>query len=97
MSVRKLSKQQWAFEIKRAMRVRDAQNKKLREAKFTYYERFIGKALPLSIFLGLAAIFLLIWLYGWREFFKFLLSWIVSLTLVATGAYYLWRTYEKQL
>jgi hypothetical protein len=97
MSVRKLSKEQWAFEVKRAMTVRDRQQKKMRQAKFLYFERILDKALPISILIGLTAMSLLVWLYGWVEFFKFFLSWIVSLTLVATGAYYLWKSYEKQL
>lgn len=92
---RKLSKQQWEFEIRRAMRVRESQRRKLRKAKFAVYERSVGRALPLSILLGLIAATALILLYGWREFFKFFLSWCVSLTLVATGAYYLWKHYEK--
>ncbi len=97
MPTRKLNQQQWEFEIKRAMRVKDAQQRRMRKAKFAYFERYLSKFMPLPIILGLLALFLLIHLYGWREFFKFFLSWIVSLTLVATGAYYLWKYYERRL
>ena len=94
---RKLTPQQWEFEIKRALRVRESQQRKMRKAKFAFFEKVLGKTLPLSMAIGLTAAVLLIVLYGWREFFKFFLGWIVSLTLVATGAYYLWKHYEKKL
>lgn len=97
MPTRKLSKEQWEFEIKRALRVRDAQRERMRKAKYRYFERFLGRFLILPYVIGLSAIVALIYFYGWQEFFKFFLSWIVSLTLVAAGAYYLWKYYERQL
>jgi hypothetical protein len=97
MTIRKLSQEEWAYEINRAMQVRDVQRQKMSKAKFTYVDRVIRRLLPLPYIIGAIAIFLLIYLYGWAEFFKFFLSWCVSLTLVATGAYYVWKYYERQL
>lgn len=94
---RKLSSREWEFEVKRALKVRESQKERMRKQKFKFFEKVLNKALPLSILIGLTAITLIITIYGWREFFKFLLSWMVSLTLVATGAYYLWKSYEKEL
>lgn len=95
--VRKLSKEQWAYEIQRAMRVRDGQRSHMRRAKYQYFDRLFGKLLWLPYLLGLLAIILLVAIYGWREFFKFFLGWIVSLTIVAAGAYHLWKYYERQI
>lgn len=94
---RKLTKEQWAYEINRSKYVRDVQRSKMRKAKYQYFEGIMSRLMPLPVILGVIAMILLFALYGWREFLKFLLSWIVSLTLVATGAYYLWKTYEKRL
>lgn len=94
---RKLTKSEWEWEVKRAMAVRAGQKKQLRKAKFAYFEKYLGKLMPLPIIIGLLAVFLIVYIYGWREFFKLFLSWIVSLTLVATGAYYIWKQYEQQL
>ncbi len=97
MAVRKLTQDEWAYEINRAMQVRDVHRQKLSQAKFTYFDKVIRRLLPLPYIIGAIAIFLLIYLYGWAEFFKFFLSWCVSITLVATGAYYVWKYYERQL
>ena len=97
MAVRKLSQEEWAYEINRASQVRNVQRQKMTHAKFTYVDRYISRLMPLPYIIGGIAIFLLIYLYGWAEFFKFFLSWCVSLTLVATGAYYVWKYYERQL
>ena len=97
MPPRKLSKAQWEFEIKRAMRVREAQQARMRRAKYRYVDNVMRRFLFLPLIIGLAAMVALLVIYGWKEFFKFLLAWTVSLTLVATGAYYLWKRYEKDL
>lgn len=97
MAVRKLSREQWAYEISRAQKVRDVQREKLRQTKFQYYEHVVSRLMPLPYLIGGTAIILLIVLYGWGVFFEFFLSWCVSFTLVATAAYYLWKHYEKEL
>lgn len=97
MAIRRLTKEEWAYEIERAKHVRTSQRVKLKKAKFVYFDKLINKIIPLPYIIGATAIILLIVLYGWKEFFKFFLSWCVSLTLVATGAYYLWKYYEKQI
>ncbi len=97
MSVRRLTKEEWAYEIQRAERLRDVQRVKLKRAKYVYVDRLFGRLMPLPYIIGFSAAVTLFLLYGWREFLKFFLSWCVSLTLVATGAYHLWKYYEKQL
>jgi hypothetical protein len=97
MPVRKLSKEQWAYEIQRAGHVRDVQRVKIREAKFHYFEHYIGRWMPLPYLIGATAAAMLYILYGPKEFFKFFLSWCVSLTIVMTTGYYIWKYYERQL
>jgi len=97
MPVRKLTHDQWAYEIKRAESVRGIQREKIKSAKFVYFDKVIGKFMPLPYIIGIGAAALLFFLYGPKEFFKFFLSWCVSVTLVATGAYYVWKYYEKQI
>lgn len=97
MTIRKLSKEQWAYEINRSKRVRTNQRRKMQRAKFHYYDKIISRLMPLPFMIGGIAIVLLILLYGWNEFFKFFLSWCVSLTFVATGAYYIWKYYESKI
>lgn len=97
MVVRKLTQEQWAYEINRAKQVRDVQRQKITFAKFRYFDTVISRVMPLPYIVGAIAIFLIIYLYGWAEFFKMFLGWCVSLTLVATGAYYIWKYYERQL
>lgn len=94
---RRLSTQEWAYEIRRALRVREEQRRRMQKAKYAYAERFLGRLIVLPVLLGIGAMTAMVLLYGWREFFKFLLSWVVSLTLVAMGAYYLWKYYERKL
>ena len=97
MTVRKLSKEQWAYEIQRAEQVRGVQRIKIRKAKYAYFDHYVSKMMPLPYIIGITAALLLLILYGWAEFFKFFLSWCVSFTIVATGAYYVWKYYERQL
>ena len=97
MAVRKLTQDEWAYEINRALQVRDVQRQKLSQTKFHYFDQVIRRLLPLPYIIAAIAIFLLIYLFGWTVFFEFFLSWCVSLTLVATGSYYVWKYYEKHL
>jgi len=97
MTPRKLTMEEWAYETNRAQQVRTVQRQKMGRAKFVYYERIIGRLMPLPYIIGGVAIILIIVLYGWAEFFKFFLSWCVSVTLVATAAYYVWKHYEREL
>ncbi|MBR9702428.1 hypothetical protein GOV10_00185 [Candidatus Woesearchaeota archaeon] len=97
MSVRKLSKNEWSFEVRRALKFREQQKKQIKKSKYAYIDKVLGKWMPLPYLLGLVAAFSLFFFFGWKEFLKFFLGWIVSLTLVAGGAYYIWRRYEKLL
>ena len=91
---RKISKEQWEYEIKRALRVRESQRQKIKKKKYKYFDKVIKKYMPLPFIIGGICIILLIAIYGWKEFFKFLLAWIVSLTLVAAAAFYTWKYIE---
>jgi len=97
MSVRKLSKEAWSFEVQRAMKMRENNREKLRAAKWAYYERVVGRLMPIPYLIGAGAAIALLLMYGWAEFLKFFLGWIVSLTIIASGAYHLWKYYERRL
>ena len=93
---RKISKAEWDFEVKRALKIRELNTEKMRRSKYTYFETYMKKWMPLPIIIGLIAALSLLYFYGIKEFFKFFLSWIVNMTIIATAAYYLWKYFEKQ-
>lgn len=93
----KISKEQWKYEVTRAIRIREDNKKKLRKHKYKYYDKVLSKYMPLPFIIGFICIILLIIIYGWSEFFKFLLAWIVNLTIIAAIAFYIWRHVEDKL
>lgn len=95
--VRKVTPQQWAYEINRASQVRDAQKKRVRHLKFQYYENVLSKLMPVPIIVGLTAIVLLMYFYGWRELGKMALSWVVSITIISTLVYHMFKKFESEL
>lgn len=97
MKTRKVSKEEWDFEVKRVIRTRKANRQKMQRTKYLLYEKILGKYMPVPYLLGVAAAVLLIVIYGWTEFFKFFLSWVVSVTIIATLAYHLWKYYEEKI
>jgi hypothetical protein len=96
-SVRKISPEQWSYEISRAMEVRKNQRRRVRNLKFRYYERVLGKMMPIPIIIGLTAIILLIKFYGWQDLGKMALSWVVSVTIVSTIIYHMFKRFEAEL
>jgi hypothetical protein len=94
---RKVTKEEWEFEVNRAMKVRKVQAAKMKQAKYAYFNNIIKKIMPFPYIIGGAAVITLYVLYGWKEFLKFFLSWVVSMTLIATAAYYIWKHYEEEL
>ncbi len=95
--VRKVTPEQWAYEINRAVQVRDAQKKRARQLKFHYYEDVLSKVMPVPIIIGLTAIILLMYFYGWKELGKLALSWIVSVTIISTLVYHMFKKFEEEL
>ena len=94
---RKISKEEWDFEVKRALKIRELNTEKMKRSKYAYFDLHVKKWMPLPIIIGVIAALLLFYFYGINEFFKFFLSWIVSMTIIATAAYYLWKHYEKKV
>ena len=95
--VRKVTSEQWAYEINRAIKLRDAQHKRARKLKFRYYEEVLSKLMPIPIIVGLTAIVLLMYFYGWRELGKLTLSWVVSVTIISTIVYHMFKRFEAEL
>lgn len=95
--VRKVTPEQWAYEIKRAKKVRAAQKTRARRLKFRYYDKILSKLMPLPIIIGLTAIVLLMYIYGWRELGKLALSWVVSVTIISTLVYHMFKKFEAEI
>jgi len=95
--VRKVTPQQWAYEINRAIKVRDTNKKRARKLKYRYYERVLSKLMPVPIIIGLTAIILLLSFYGWKELGKLALSWLVSVTIISTIVYHMFKRFEAEL
>jgi hypothetical protein len=95
--VRKVSPEQWAYEINRAAHVRMMQKEKARKLKFHYYEEYLSKLMPLPILIGGAAILLIIHFYGWQDLGKLALSWLVSVTIISTIIYHMFKRFEAEL
>lgn len=95
--VRKVTSEQWAYEINRAIKVRDTQKRRARTLKFKYYEDVLSKLMPVPILIGITAIILLMSLYGWRELGKLALSWVVSITIISTLVYHMFKRFEAEL
>ncbi len=96
-AVRKVSPEQWSYEIHRAMEVRKANKVKAQRLKFRYYERVLGKLMPVPIVIGLTAIVLLIKFYGWQDLGKLALSWVVSVTIISTVVYHMFKRFEAEV
>jgi len=97
MEIRRLSQREWEFEVRRALKVREQNQQRFKRVKYHYYEDVIGQIMPLPYILGGAAVVALLLIYGVEEFFKFFLSWTVSITIVATIMYHLWKHFERQV
>jgi hypothetical protein len=95
--IRKVSPEQWAYEINRAAQVRVAQKQKARNLKFRYYETVLSKLMPLPLLIGATAIILIVYFYGWRDLGKLALSWVVSVTLISTIVYHMFKRFEAEL
>jgi hypothetical protein len=97
VTIRKVSPEQWAYEISRASQLRNVQRHKARQLKFRYYDTFLSKLMPVPIIVGLAAIVLIVHFYGWMDLGKLALSWIVSVTLISTVVYHMFKRFEAEL
>ena len=95
--IRKVSPEQWAYEINRAAQVRMAQKQKARSLKFRYYETFLSRLMPLPILIGSTAIILIVYFYGWQDLGKMALSWVVSITIISTLVYHMFKRFEAEL
>jgi hypothetical protein len=95
--IRKVSPEQWAYEINRASQLRFSQKAKARALKFRYYDVFLSKLMPLPILIGLTAIILIVYFYGWQDLGKLALSWIVSVTIISTLVYHMFKRFEAEL
>lgn len=97
MPVRKVTKQQWDFEVRRAYVLRELNKKKFSKARFAYYNHIIDQYVPIPYILGGIAIMAMFFIYGPKEFFKFFLNWVISLTIVTAAAHILWKKYERRI
>jgi hypothetical protein len=95
--VRKMSPEQWAYEINRAMQVRTAQKTKARSLKFRYYENVLSRLMPVPILVGITAIILIVYFYGWQDLGRLALSWVVSVTIISTLMYHMFKRFEAEL
>jgi Na+-translocating ferredoxin:NAD+ oxidoreductase RnfD subunit len=95
--VRKVSPEQWAYEINRSIQLRMTQKTKARQLKFRYYDKFISQIMPLPVIIGLTAIILIVYFYGWRDLGKLALSWLVSVTIISTFVYHMFKRFEAEL
>jgi hypothetical protein len=95
--IRKVSPEQWAYEINRAAQVRVAQRHKARSLKFRYYENFLSQLMPVPLLIGATAIILIVYFYGWQDLGKLALSWVVSITIISTIMYHMFKRFEAEL
>ena len=95
--IRKVSPEQWAYEINRATQLRLMQRHRARHLKFNYYDTFLSKLMPIPLLIGGAAIVLIIQFYGWKDLGKLALSWIVSVTIISTLVYHMFKRFEAEL
>lgn len=95
--IRKVSPEQWAYEINRAAQVRINQRQKARGLKYRYYETVLSRLMPLPLLIGATAIILIVYFYGWRDLGKLALSWVVSVTIISTVMYHMFKKFEAEL
>jgi len=95
--IRKVSPEQWAYEINRAAQVRLTQRQRARTLKFRYYDSVLSKFMPLPLLIGITAIILIVHFYGWQDLGKLALSWIVSITIISTLVYHMFKRFEAEL
>lgn len=95
--IRKVSPEQWAYEINRAAHLRTVQKHKARQLKFRYYDTFLSRLMPLPFVIGMTAIILIIHFYGWQDLGKLALSWLVSVTIISTLVYHMFKRFEAEL
>jgi len=95
--IRKVSPEQWAYEVNRAVQLRQTQRTKARSLKFQYYETFLSKFMPVPLLVGATAIILIVYFYGWQDLGKLALSWIVSVTIISTFVYHMFKRFEAEL
>jgi hypothetical protein len=95
--IRKVSPEQWAYEINRATQLRMMQKQKAKSLKFHYYDTVLSKLMPLPIIIGIAAILLILHFYGWRDLGKLALSWVVSVTIISTLVYHMFKKFEAEI
>jgi hypothetical protein len=89
--------EQWAYEINRAAQLRLTQRQKARSLKFRYYENVLSHLMPLPLLIGATAIILIVYFYGWRDLGKLALSWVVSVTIISTLIYHMFKKFESEL
>lgn len=95
--VRKVSPNEWAYEINRAKQLRLVQRKKAGALKFRYYENVLSKLMPVPIIVGATAIILIVYFYGWQDLGRMALSWLVSVTIISTFVYHMFKRFEAEL
>jgi hypothetical protein len=95
--VRKVSPEQWAYEINRATQMRTMQRQKAKTLKFHYYDTVLSRLMPLPLLIGFTAILLIVHFYGWQDLGKMALSWVVSVTIISTLVYHMFKKFEAEL
>ncbi len=77
MASKKMNKEEWAREIEKARRKSEVEKGK---EKAEYIHKFI----PVTLIIGVVASILMILLFGWRDFLRTALSWVIGVTIVTT-------------
>lgn len=95
--IRKVSPEQWAYEINRSVQLRMTQKQKARQLKFHYYDKFLSQFMPIPILIGITAIILIVYFYGWQDLGKLALSWTVSVTIISTLIYHMFKRFEAEM
>jgi hypothetical protein len=95
--IRKVSPEQWAYEVNRAAQLRTVQRHKARALKFKYYDNVLSNLMPVPLLIGATAIILIVYFYGWQDLGKLALSWIVSITIISTLVYHMFKRFEAEM
>jgi hypothetical protein len=95
--IRKVSPEQWAYEVNRAAHLRTLQKSKARQLKFHYYDTYLSRLMPIPLIIGAIAILLIVHFYGWQDLGKMALSWVVSVTIISTLVYHMFKKFEAEL
>ena len=95
--IRKVSPEQWAYEINRSVQLRKTQKHKARMLKYHYYDTFLSKLMPVPLLVGATAIILIVYFYGWKDLGKLALGWIVSVTIISSIIYHMFKKFESEI